>query len=316
MTADPSPLAAAGPQAGAIADLTWILAGSCGVIFLLLLCVLAWAVLHRRTPDTLGADDARRSRPVLLAIGATVVVLCIFVGASYATDRKLLSFERDAAFEILLIGHQWWWEIRYLAPGKPAAELVTANELHLPAGQRVRLTLKSVDVIHSLWIPAANGKRDIIPGRENGIWIEFDRPGIWKGRCAEFCGLEHAKMELVVVVQPPDDFAAWKTAQLQPAAQPADPQTQRGQKIFARGTCALCHQIRGVTVIEPNAVAPDLTHLKSRLFIGAGAAPNAKGYLGGWVVDPHGLKPGVHMPVNHFGGDDLRALLAYLETLQ
>jgi cytochrome c oxidase subunit 2 len=316
MNPSPSPLAPVGPHAAAIADLTWVLAGVCAVIFVLLVGTFFWALLHRRAPDFVGMRDRQRFWPVGLAVAATVLVLCAFVGASYATDRKLLSFERDAALEIVITGHQWWWEIRYLDPAAPSRELVTANELHLPQGQRVHVTLKSNDVIHSLWIPVANGKRDIIPGRDNAIWLQMDQAGIWKGRCAEFCGLEHAKMELTTVVQPPAEFAAWKDAQLQPAAKPADPEAQRGQQIFAQGPCAMCHQIRGVEGVGPSAVAPDLTHLKSRQFIGAGAATNVKGNLGGWIVDPHGLKPGVHMPTILLNGDELQALLAYLETLQ
>jgi cytochrome c oxidase subunit 2 len=165
-------------------------------------------------------------------------------------------------------------------------------------------------------LPNLNGKRDIIPGRSNILWIEADKPGEWHGRCAEFCGYQHAHMDLTVIAEPLDSFNGWRGAQTAPAHQPQTEEQVRGEVIFASSNCGLCHAIRGSLADGQTTTAPDLTHLKSRLTIGAGVAPNGEGFLGGWIADPHGLKPGVNMPTTLLSPADFQALLVYLETLE
>jgi cytochrome c oxidase subunit 2 len=216
--------------------------------------------------------------------------------------------------EATITGHQWWWDIRY-DDKTPANIFSTANELHVPVGQTVRLKLDSADVIHSVWIPNLAGKRDVIPGRSDSLFVRADKPGIWRGRCGEFCGLQHSYMELLVVAQPPAQFRAWQAGQRRPAGQPSG-EALRGKDLFEKGPCAVCHVIRGTSATGRSMLAPDLTHLKSRQTIGAGAAPNTRERLAAWIADPHAAKPGVHMPPLPQRPAEMAALLSYLETLK
>ena len=174
--------------------------------------------------------------------------------------------------------------------------------------------LLSTDVIHSLWIPNLQGKIDLVPGRLNELWLRADQPGVYRGQCAEYCGLQHAKMALVVVADSPDDFERWPAANRAPASPPTTPEEQRGRDIVERGPCAMCHTIAGTSA--GGRSAPDLTHLASRSTIGAGTLPNTKGYLAGWIADPQHIKPGNRMPPTGLNGEELQAVLAYLETLK
>jgi cytochrome c oxidase subunit 2 len=192
--------------------------------------------------------------------------------------------------------------------------LTTANELHIPVGREVKIRMRSADVIHSFWAPQLHGKRDLIPGDTSYLWLKADRPGRFQGQCAEFCGHQHAHMRFEVVAHSPERFAAWYESQLRPAATPTDSLRRRGQEVFVGKSCVMCHRIRGT--IAGGTVAPDLTHVASRRMIAAGTLPNTRGYLGGWIVNPQSMKPGVKMPPNALAGADLQALLAYLESLK
>ena len=318
-----SALNPAGPAAHAIADLTWLFVGVCGAIYLLVLATAGWAMRRaaRRATDTApravippGADRGRL-RWIGVAIFATVAVLSGFVAASYATDRRLIALETAPGVEIKVIGHQWWWEIRYMDP-VPSRGFTTANEMHLPRGEPARITLSSADVIHSFWVPNITGKRDIFPGKEQSISIRADAAGEWIGRCAEFCGLQHAHMDLAVVVEDRAAFDAWRAAQAASAIPPESEEEKRGEQVFSENNCVICHVVRGSPATGISTTAPDLTHLKSRRMLAAGTVPNSKGFLGGWVADPQALKPGVQMPPNPLPPEQFQALLAYLETLQ
>jgi cytochrome c oxidase subunit 2 len=178
----------------------------------------------------------------------------------------------------------------------------------------VVVTLRSNDVIHSLWIPNLQGKKDLIPGRTATLRLRADRAGTYRGQCAEFCGLEHALMALLVEAEPNDRFEAWAARQRQPAAEPLDALARRGQEVFLGKSCVMCHTVTGTTA--NGRLGPDLTHLASRRTIASGMFPNNRGHLAGWIADPQSLKPGVNMPANSLPPDDLQALLAYLETLK
>ncbi|MDB5415592.1 MAG: cytochrome c oxidase subunit 2 [Rubritepida sp.] len=312
-------LDSAGPHAAATGQLFWIFLYVCAAVWALVLLLLGFAMTRRAAvidAVTPPSDTERRlTRWVACGAGATVLVLTGFVAASYATDRHLIGIESGRHLEIEVTGRQWWWELRY-RDATPSNWFVTANELHLPVGRPVRLVMRSGDVIHSVWIPNLAGKRDIIPGRANEMVIQADEAGTWHGRCAEFCGLQHAFMQLTVVAQPEAEFAQWLEAQRRPGAEPATDEQRHGQQVFQQGPCAICHTIRGPDAGSRSPTAPDLTHLASRASIGAGAAPNVRGYLGGWILDPHGIKPGVLMPRIQLPADDFQALLAYLESLR
>jgi cytochrome c oxidase subunit II len=317
---NPSALAPAGPAAAAIAKLTWLFVAVLGLIFVLTLAVLAWATVRASRSSILSVETSVvRDRRLRWWVGgaaiASALVLTVLIIASFVTDRKLLALERNDALEVTLIAHQWWWEIFYSDP-VPAKSFVTANELHLPVGRPVKITLQSADVIHSLWLPNINGKRDILPGRKETLFLTATELGEWHGRCSEFCGMQHARMQLDVIVVSESGFELWRRSQVAPSRNPVTLEEQRGQQVFSDYGCIICHSVRGAPGSGYSGTAPDLTHLKSRQRIAAGVLPNTKGYLAGWVADPQSQKPGVLMPVNLLPPEDFQALIAYLETLQ
>ncbi|GLC23915.1 cytochrome c oxidase subunit II [Roseisolibacter agri] len=313
-------LDAAGPQAAHIARLWWIALGVSAVVYALTMAALFVAVTHRKrapaVPTIEPAPDAERRgrRWVGAAVGATIVVLFAFLFADLVTTRALAAIERPREMlTVRVTGMQWWWRVEY-RDTVSARTVTTANEIHVPVGRPVLLELESGDVIHSIWIPTLHGKRDLVPGQRNVLTVQADRPGIYRGECAEFCGHQHAKMALVVVAEPEAQFRAWYAAQHAEARPPADSLQLAGQQVFMSKACAVCHQIRGTPA--GGRVAPDLTHLASRRSLAAGTLPNTRGHLAGWIIDPQSLKPGTRMPANEMRPDELRALLAYLESLR
>jgi cytochrome c oxidase subunit 2 len=320
-----SALQPAGPPAERINGLWWLMFWCLTGVFILVLGALALALVssHRRrlrepaTPPAGATDPAterRMTRAVGGAIGLTVILLFVLLVASIATGRSIspLSAPKDA-LEVAVVGHQWWWQFEYADPD-PSRIVSTANELHIPVGRAVKLRLTSRDVIHSFWVPNLNGKMDLIPGRNADTWIQADRPGVYRGQCAEFCGHQHAHMALEVIADPPERFAAWLAAQRQAAPLPASPLAQRGQQVFLSSSCPLCHAVQGTTA--GSGVGPDLTHIASRRTLAAGTLPNNRGNLAGWILDPQSIKPGNRMPPTALSPADLEALLAYLESLR
>jgi cytochrome c oxidase subunit 2 len=247
------------------------------------------------------------------ATAASTLGLLFLLGADAWTSRALARLPLADAVNIELTGHQWWWEARYL-DADPAREFTTANELHIPVGRPVLVTLRADDVIHTLWIPNLQGKKDMIPGRTATLALRADRAGSYRGQCAEFCGVEHALMALLVEAEPNAAYEAWAARQRSPAAAALDASALRGRDVFMRGACAGCHTVAGTAA--RGRKGPDLSHLASRRSIGAGMFPNNRGHLAGWIEDPQSLKPGVTMPPNALAPGDLHALLAYLETLK
>jgi cytochrome c oxidase subunit 2 len=311
-------------EASHIASLWWIFFGVCAVVYGLVLIWLLIAIsrARRNAPAPLGerppfplvpASEPRTTRIVTSLVIATVLTLVVLLVVDFSTDRALRPPETGQGLTITIIGHQWWWQIEY-EDREPTNIIHTANELHLPLGRPVQLILKSTDVIHSFWIPNLQGKKDLIPGHPTSLWLRPDRLGTFYGQCAEFCGLEHAKMGLVAVIESPEAFAKWQEAQRKSAVEPTTESQKHGQQVFLTRTCVLCHAIQGT--VANSYVGPPLTHLASRQTIAAGSFPNTRGHLGGWILDAQALKPGVRMPPNQLGSDDLQALLDYLEILQ
>jgi cytochrome c oxidase subunit 2 len=208
---------------------------------------------------------------------------------------------------------QWWWDVRY-ADDDASRIFRTANELHLPAGVPVHITLRSNDVIHSFWIPNLAGKQDMIPGRDSDLSVRPLREGVFRAQCAEFCGLQHARMALDVTVESPAAFAAWREAQLRPAAAAGSGAAAAGQAIVTGRQCASCHMIAGTPA--SGQVAPDLTHFASRRTIAAGTLEMNRANIAGWIADPQAHKPGNNMPKVPLGPAELEAVVAYLETLR
>jgi cytochrome c oxidase subunit 2 len=284
------------------------------VVFVLVVAALLWSALRRhRMPADQQRSNRSISTAVLLATAATTVVLFVFLILDLSVGRAITTNPGKGAIQIRVTGHQWWWEVQY-RDSLPQNWATTANEIHVPVGRPVVLELRSADVIHSLWPPNLNGKRDLIPGDENSLWFQADSPGVYRAQCAEFCGHQHAKMGLLIVAEGPESFGAWLSRQRDTARTPTDSVARRGQEVFLGSTCVMCHAIAGTPA--GSRIGPDLTHLASRRTIAAGTLPNTRGNLAGWIINPQAIKPGVRMPPNRLDSDDLQALLTYLETLQ
>lgn len=321
MTAQQKALDAAGPQAQRIESLWHLTLGICTVVFALVLAAFLYALWRApradaSTPadiDPSPQQETRARRSVTTAVMASAALLLFLIVASVLTDRALARLGYQNALHIEVTASQWWWEMRY-DDGQASRIFTTANEMHIPTGRPVIMTLRSTDVIHSLWVPNLHGKKDLIPGRTATLHLQADKPGVYRGQCAEFCGYQHSKMALVVVAEAPDRYEAWAQHQRQSAPAPADPQAIRGRDLFLGTSCVMCHSIQGT--IANAKRAPDLTHMASRETIGAGTLPNTAQNLERWIRDPQAFKPGANMPPTNLPPEDLRALVAYLETLQ
>jgi cytochrome c oxidase subunit 2 len=303
-----------GPAARSISSLGWLLLGLSVVVYLLTMAALAWALMRRRQPDDGSPQTARTlTRGVAVAVAVTTVILIGLGIISFVAGRGLTSPSGPGAIQVEVTGHQWWWNFRYTDVSLP--EYVDSpNELHIPVGVPVVLKVTSSDVIHSFWVPNLHGKRDLIPGVITHTWIEADAPGVYRGQCAEFCGLQHAHMSFTVVAEPMDRFLAWLRRERQPAAEPSDDAQRHGRDVFMQTTCVTCHTIRGTQAASH--VGPELTHVGRRLTIAAGTLPNVRGHLAGWIADPQAIKPGAHMPPNPLPAQDLQAVLAYIRSLR
>ncbi|HMM77788.1 MAG TPA: c-type cytochrome [Gammaproteobacteria bacterium] len=311
-------LTAVGVGAQRIAALWWPSLWICTLVFCAVIAGLVLALTRRgRAQDgsTAAADDGdRRARlPIAAAVAVSVGLLVVLMALSVGADRALAKIDAAGAVEIEVIGHQWWWELRYRDPD-PSRSFVTANELHLPAGRPVLLKLSAADVIHSFWLPTLAGKRDLIPGSPATLVLRVDTPGRHRGQCAEFCGLQHAHMGLLAIVETPAAWAAWAERQRRPAAPPGDARAARGLALVEQGSCAMCHNIEGT---RANGVhGPDLSHLASRERLAAGTLANEAANLAAWITNPHRYKPGVTMPALTYPAADLDAIVAYLSELE
>lgn len=334
----------AGPDAAEIALLWWIMFGAFTGVFILVMVLLLQAIFRSSGQPLSAPVSSPRNFGTMPPWGRTGfivaggVILPIFVLTplyvySLVVSTKLrapretraVSTERRApspapsvsdspqvpseALTVRVVGHMWWWEVRY-----PDSGIVSANEIHIPVGKRVRLELASADVIHSFWVPRLNGKRDLIPGVENTFWIQADAPGVYRGQCAEYCGTQHANMAFEVIALPVEEFDAWLIARSKPSPEPDMPATKRGQQVFLNAGCVQCHTIEGTRAA--GNVGPDLTHLGSRRMIGGVMLSNTRGNLAGWIADPRAIKPGIKMPRTYLEADDMQALLTYLESLK
>lgn len=314
-----SALAPAGPQAGHIAQLTWLLLAVTALVSVLVLGTLAWALVrgHRRRGEHARDAGAAAERSMAQAVGGalvvTVIILFGILLSSFWTGRAIASLSASNAAAVTINGHQFWWEVQY-EDATPSRRVTTANELHVPVGRPVKLQLGSRDVIHSFWVPMLHGKRDLLPDRTTTLWIQADQAGEFQGQCAEFCGRQHAHMAIRVVAQTDADFNRWLDAQRAAAAEPATEQARHGRDVFLTSRCSACHAILGTPA--NGLIGPDLTHFASRPTIGAGTLPMTRDALARWIANPQLDKPGNLMPPNPLSASDLDALVAYLEGLK
>jgi len=319
-------LDAAGPQAGRIAGLWWLMLPIASVVWVIVVAVMLWGASRRRSPreavesrggsDVLVRDDARDRRMTrVVAAGVIVTALTLFLMliADFRVGQALTMAPATKAVPIKIVGHQFWWEVQY-PDSIPNKTVITANEIHIPVGTPVVMELSSLDVIHSFWVPSLTGKKDLLPGYTRSLWFRADTPGVYRGQCAEFCGLEHAKMGILVIAQKQQDFDAWREQQLDTAATPSDSLAQHGKSVFLGTTCVMCHTIGGT--VAGATTGPDLTHIASRQTIAAGTLRNTDANLYAWISDPQRIKPGVLMPATKLDPRDMQALVAYLRHLK
>ena len=307
------------PETARFIDLFTFFTVVCTVMYLLIVGALLVA-LWRRKRAAFTVDDRRHHqtsalvKPALIAWLVLVVVgLTALTAASFFTDRSNAADARKAALTVKVTANQWWWDVEY-SPGDPSKIVRTANEIHLPVGVPVQVMLRSNDVIHSFWVPNLAGKQDLIPGRTTDVHLLARRTGLYRGQCAEFCGVQHAQMALDITVESKADFQRWYAAQLKPAAAPTNPRQLAGYNYVTTRECSSCHNISGTRA--GGQVAPDLTHFASRRSIAAGAMPMGRGNLYGWIADPQSQKPGSKMPTVGLEPAELHAIVAYLESLK
>jgi cytochrome c oxidase subunit 2 len=309
-----SALQPASAEASGIAQHFYFLLTAGAVVWVLVVAAALWAARRSRDRESPRTDtDARAHRSIGVATLATIVLLFVVLVYDLALGRRLMHQHGDEQLSIKLTGKQWWWDVEYVDT-LPQNRVRTANEIHIPVKRPVLLRLASRDVIHAFWAPNLGVKRDLIPGHDSQVRIQAADTGVFRAPCAEYCGLQHAHMTLEIVVESDSAFGAWLQRQRQPAQPPADSVTARGKALFEGGSCATCHAITGT--IAGGRVGPDLTHVASRRSIAAGTLANTGDNLARWISDPHRFKPGVIMPTHTLAAADLRALVAYLETLR
>ena len=309
--------APASTPAKMVTHLSFFVLAITGIIFVVVFTLLVYSLIKfRGRPGDAGREPAQVYGSTQIELAWTIIPILIVIVLFLATARVLHAVQ-DApqppgAIEVTAIGHQYWWEFRY-----PKLGVVTANELHIPVSDPANpkptfLTLLSADTDHSFWIPELAGKTDLIPNHPNRMWMDPLRTGIFVGQCAQYCGVQHAKMLLRVSVDSPEDFAAWVRSQQQPAAQDASVAT--GRRVFESNACMNCHAVAGTPA--NGRFGPDLTHLMTRTTIASGAATNTPENLRLWVQNPTAIKPGSLMPAMQLSNADLDAVVSYMETLR
>src|SRR5215217_6307706 len=297
-----------------IATLWWWMLGAATVVFVGAVGLIALAWLTRRregAPIFSRGEGFDFGMVVLFGMGIpSVVLIALFVVANFVV---MPSTDAPAAprtsMTIEVTGQQWFWRVRY-----PANGAVTANEIHIPVNTRVEVVAQTADVIHSFWIPQLNRKIDMIPGRRNRVLLYAEKPGRYRGQCAEFCGLQHAHMAMYVFADEPERFRAWLEQQARPRTSPASALARRGEQVFMYHQCASCHTIRGTPAA--GGVGPDLTHVGRRTTLAALTLPNTPRELAAWIRDPQYFKPGNRMPAFLLTRADTRAVVDYLKGLK
>lgn len=319
MTTTPfSYLSSAGPAAAPLTQLAWGLGGISVAVTVIITMALVWGIWRRRpspNPDASGLELADTPGAglawIYIGLGISVPVLAVCTVWTLFVLGQVMHPASKPQLTLQVTAHQWWWEVRYLDP-VAGRVFTTANEIHIPTGQPVRVVLSSPDVIHSFWVPKLAGKMDVIPGVTNVTWIQAATPGQYRGECAEFCGLQHARMAFVVTADSPATFNAWRDRQLALPQAPANPEVAQGSAIFA-ARCASCHTVSGTPA--GGIVGPELSHLATRATLAAGTIPNDTEHLTAWIADPAAIKPGVLMPKVPMTAAERAQVVAYLQSL-
>ncbi|MGB7292839.1 MAG: cytochrome c oxidase subunit II [Thermodesulfobacteriota bacterium] len=303
---------ASSPEMAAMAGLTfYMLAIAIAILAIIMVAVVYIIIRYRKRPGDDG-EPRQDFGSIRVEIIWTVVPAIIVAVLFFLTVKTMLAVDPpkgDRKPDIIIIGHQWWWELYY-----PNSGVLTANEVHLPVGEKWLARLESVDVIHDFWVPELFRKIDLIPGHPNHIWLVAGKPGTFLGACAEFCGAQHANMRISVIAQTREEFDAWEKEQLRIPKTPTSGEAAKGGKIFLTEACMNCHTVRGTAAAA--RVGPDLTHLNTRETIGAGVLMNTSENLKKWLSNPQAYKPGSLMPNMKLSDDEVNQIAAYLEALK
>lgn len=304
-------------QASHLANLFWFFTAICVLVWIAVMGMLVWMLRRRRTvldsqPEGDAPAEARRKTSIVTGLVLATAAILVVLGLTSFYATRGFTWANTQTLTVKITAQQWWWQVEYQNEDVSQI-LTTANEIHIPVGRPVTLDLRATDVIHSFWVPNLMGKQDMIPGRPTLLTLQADRPGLYRGQCAEFCGLGHAKMAFLIFAEPQKKFEAWRRHQLEEAKMPGAPMRRRGLDVFQHGPCAGCHTVRGTDAA--GQMAPDLTHFGGRATIAAGLMKNTPENLGRWLADPQAVKPGANMPEVPLSAADRAALVAYLEGL-
>jgi cytochrome c oxidase subunit II len=307
----------ASPLAKAIAEFFYFILIICGVVLAIVGGIITWSLARYRARPGEG-EPPQTTGNTPLEFAWTLIPLVLVGWMCFLAARTMGAADPEApkqgrAPDLVVVGHQWWWEARY-----PNSGAVTANEIHIPTGRRLLVELNSADVIHDFWAPRLSRKMDAVPGHPNRFWLQADAPGRYQGFCAEYCGTQHAWMQFLVFAQTPPEFANWEHQQAQAARQPAAGDAQRGARLFEQMTCANCHALQGTRPGLPagGQAGPDLTHLASRQTLAAGVVQNNAVNLRRWLENPQQIKPGTLMPNLKLTDAQVADLVRYLEGLK
>jgi cytochrome c oxidase subunit II len=306
----PSILDTHGSESTRIAGIWWLMFGLGAGVYAVVAFFVVWAIVRGRRRD--GGGDGAVSDNAWIVWGGVVVPVVILGVLAAVTVQATSELRRPEtnALQVNVVGKRWWWQVSY--PGTP---YTTANEIHLPAGRPVEIHLDSDNVVHSFWVPQLAGKEDLVPGQHNVLRFTPDTPGTYIGECAEYCGLEHARMGFVVVVEAATDFDRWLTRRQVAPSAPDSEAAAEGETVFVREPCAGCHAVRGTPA--QGTVGPDLTDFGARSTIGARTVENTPQNLAKWIVDAGSMKPGALMPpMTQLSSRDVDNLVAYLEGLK
>ncbi len=281
------------------------------VIFFLVAGLVCYSLVRYRARP--GAGEPRQIfGSAKLETLWTAIPLILVTGIFIVTVRAMALIDAPSQPgrppDLVITGHQWWWQARY------PNGAVTAGEIHIPAAKRLLVQIESADVIHDFWVPQLARKMDAVPGRSGYIWLGADTSGTYDGVCSEFCGTQHAWMHFIVVAEPHAEFAAWLNHQAEPAAMPSTEPAVRGALLFQQKKCGDCHAISGTAA--RGVSGPDLTHVATRRFLGAGISVNTVENLALWSAVPQSIKPGNRMPDQPLSDPERAAIAAYLETLR
>jgi cytochrome c oxidase subunit 2 len=300
----------ASPQARSIVSLGYVVGIILAAIFVIVAAVIVYALMRFRWREGEG-DPSQLAGNTKIEIIWTAIP-CLIVVALFALTARAMGLADPPPLpepDLIVTGHQWWWEISY-----PKSGVVGANEIHIPVGRAISVRLDSTDVLHEFWVPELSRKITAVPGHPNYLWIEADKAGSYLGICSEFCGTQHAWMHFLVVAESDVQFAAWEHSQLAVAPAPTADSAAKGLKIFEDKSCSGCHAINGTSTVA--RVGPDLSHFASRRQIGAGVVANTSYNLRRWLADPQEVKPGAKMPNFNLTTEELSHMVAYLETLK